>query len=309
MVNQEYTPSSYEFNTDKLIEPIRKASVLRTLGIKISTPMALKDYETEIVTIADDFNIGIAAEPFVGVRSTNQVTSVKKKSSVILGNVSYGFLELQRVNDSVLPFDARAALVATEIAKYEQALTFARTITGLDASDMIPFCLATTGATTVTTLSSATFTLALSGLKSEIAVLVARYGSLKNRPLVLLINNVAYAELMALASAVSDDHDIMKSLLDALVLHGGPGSGWAIVDSLGCAVTVTDDIMEITLETDPVMMLMLVDELHAEVFSSPLGTLSDGVSEKTGLDMDIVERWMPFVHDVLANKLNMNSSP
>lgn len=313
MVNQEYLPDSYQFDTGKLIEPIRLASILRSLGIKISTPMELKDYETEIITISDDIKISISAEPLVGIRSTNKIVTAKKRSSVIQGNVSYGYLELQRVNDSVLPFDDRAMLVAARLAEYEEALSFAKTLTGLDDSDIKPFgngvANAYQGATQVTTLSTASFTLAISGLRKEIAVLAARYGSLKNRPLVLVMNNAAYSELMAVASGLSDDHDVFHYLEETLIKHGGAGSGWAIVKDLGCTITEEDEVMSIAPETDPVLMLMLVDSNFQEVFASPIGALSDGVKQESGLNVDIIERWLPYVHDILANKIIYDASP
>lgn len=298
-----YLPDSYTFDTEMVIEPIRKASVLRTLGIPIKSVLKSTEKQVVIDTITDDPKIGIAPEPFVGVRSTNQITQATKKVPIWSAPLSYPWDELERIDSSILPFNARVGIVGTYLAKYEQAHAFAYSTAGVRDSDSIPFVQ---GGTAVTTLDLASGDDAIAGLREEIAVLTTRYGSLKNRPLILAFNNVAYSIAMKLVSSKTDKTFLQMALED-LLLHGGAGSGFVVIQELGNALTVDDDIVIITDSTTETMALFLVDANHFEIYASAIDVRSKPVNTLEGLKMNIVERWMPFMHDPLAFKYRLDT--
>lgn len=299
----EYLPDSYTFDTEMVIEPIRKASVLRTLGIPIKTVLKSTEKQVVIDTIVDDPKIGIAPEPFVGVRSTNQITQATKKVPIWSAPLSYPWDELERIDSSVLPFNQRVGIVGTYLAQYEQAHAFASTTVGVRDSDSIAFV---EGGTAVTTLTLASGDAAIAGLRSEIGVLTSRYGSLKNRPLILALNNVAYAVAVALVSSKTDK-TFLQMAKEELELQGGPGSGFVVIAELACALTVSDDIVTITNNVNESMALFLVDANHFEIYASAIDTRSKPVNTLEGLNMNIVERWMPFMHDALSFKYILNA--
>ena len=301
-------PESYTFDRDKLLEPIRKASTLRGLGIPINTNAEPKDNTTVIYTVTDDPKIGIAPEPIAGVRSTNTLTSAIKMIPVISAPVSYKYYELQRINDGKLPFDARMEILSKWIADREEAYAFAVSSTGVRDSDGIPFLqggsdVSSGGLNTPFSLVSGDA--ALTALALNIGKLIERYGTLKNRPLILAFNAVAYARAIGLTSSKTDE-TFMKMAQEMLTLHGGAGSGIVLINHLGCAITVDDDVMVITDSTDETMALMLVDSNHFEITTSRLDSLSDGISQVKGLEVNIVERFMPYVHDALSIRYELN---
>ena len=299
----EYLPNSYTFDTAMVIEPIRKASVLRTLGIPIKSVLTSTEKSVVIKTVTDDPKIGIAPEPFVGVRSTNQITEVRKQVPIWSAPLSYPWDELVNIENSILPFNQRVGIVGTYLAQYEQAHAFAASTTGVRDSDSIPFVQ---GGTAVTTLTLASGDAAIAGLREEIGVLVTRYGSLKNRPLILAFNNVSFAIAVKLVSSKTDK-TFLSMAQEELLLQGGAGSGFVIIAELACALTVSDDIVTITNNTNESIALMLVDENHFEIYASDVDQRSKAVNTLEGLNMNIVERWMPYVHDALSFKYILNA--
>lgn len=295
-------PESYTFDREKLIEPIRKASILRSMGIPITTSAKDTEKTTKITTVVDDPKIGIAPEPIAGVRSTNTMTQKMVDIPMISAPVSYGIDELDQINDGKLPFDRRMEILMKWFADREEAHAFAKTTAGVRDSDSIPFIQ---GGTSVSDFDLETGDLALVGLNIQIATLITRYGSLKTRPLILAFNSVAYSRALGLTSSKTD-----KTFLDMaqeqLVMHGGAGSGIVLLTHLGNALTVNDDVMVITDSTDETMALMLIDSNHFEIIASPITPRADPVSPRTGLKVDIVERWLPYVHDALAILYQMN---
>ena len=289
-------PESYTFQRDKLIEPIRKASILRMLGIPINTSAKAHQNTTVITTVSDDPNIAIAPEPIAGVRSTNAVTQVRKEIPVMSAPVSYEYDELLRINDGVLPFDRRMEILGKWIADMEEAYAFALTSTGVRDSDAIPFIQ---GGTAVTDFDLETGDLAVVGLMTNIAKMITRYGSLKTRPLVLAFNAVSYSRALGLVSSKTDKN-FLDIAQEALVFHGGPGSGMVLLPHLSCAITQVDDVITITNSVNEAMALMLIDSNHFEIISSPLDQRSDGVSEIRGLEINVIQRFFPYVHDTLS---------
>lgn len=299
----EVLPETYTFDTNMVIDPIRKASVLRTMGIAIKTVLKSTEKIVTINTISDDPKIGIAPEPFVGVRSTNSIIEELKKVPIWSAPLSYDWDTLQNIDNGILPFNQRVAIVGTHLARFEQAHAFAHVTTGVRDSDSLPFI---ENGSAVTTLTLASGDAAIAGLREEIGVLVGRYGSLKNRPLILAFNNVSYAIAVKLVSSKTDK-TFIQMVQEELLLQGGPGSGWVIIEELACTLTVKDDIVTIVNNVNESMALLLVDDSHFEIYASEIGERSKPVNSLEGLDMNIVERWMPFVHDALAIKFILNA--
>ena len=292
----EVLPESYTFQKEKLIGPIRKASILRGLGIPIHTNMKAHQNTTKITTVSDDPNIAIAPEPVAGIRSTNSVVQVRKEVPVISAPVSYDYDELLRIDDGVLPFDKRMEILGHHIADLEEAFAFALSSTGVRDSDSIPFIQ---GGTAVTDFDLETGDLAMVGLMTNIGKMITRYGDLKNRPLVLGFNAVSYVQALKLVSSKNDTPFL--TLADAaLKEHGGAGSGYRLINRLSCAITQEDDVITITNSANEAMALMLIDGNHFEIESSPLAQRSDGVSEIRGLEINVIERFFPYVHDALS---------
>ena len=294
-------PKSYTFQREKLLEPIRKASTLRMLGIPINTDAMPFENSTEIVTVTDDPKIGVAPEPISGVRSTNQLVSVIKKIPTISAPVSYGPYELQRINNGKLPFDARMEILAKWIADAEEGHAFAASSTGVRDSDAIPFIQ---GGTAVTTFDLVSGDTALTALAATIGRMIDRYGDLSTRPLVLMFNSTSWKRAMGLTSSKSDK-TFMQGAIEMLLANGSPASGVKLVTRLANVMTQSDDVVSFANSTDETMALMLMDSNHFEIISSPIDTLKEE-GEIKGLEVITVERWMPYVHDAESILYQLN---
>lgn len=300
--------TAYTFDTDMLIEPIRKATQIRQLPI-IKTVLNPSDLQVEIETVTDDINVSIDLEPFEVPRSHQALSKAPKTVSLVQGEMTYTYDQLVRINKSKLPMNKRVANMGTKLANVEDAHAWAVSSTGIKDGGGMPFLENGTGVNWdvdayATMIASAT------GMGAHLGTLATSLGNLKQYPLIFAFNDKAFSTMAGIESGVGANDTVLQVFDRMLKLYGAPGSGLLQVPNLGCALTVGDGGKTVvTVEADEAVALMAIDAKFMEIYASPLDVRQNPVTKRDGLAIKVVERWLPVVHNADAILYDIDATP
>ena len=304
----EYLETSYTFDTNMLIEPIRKASQVRQVA-PIKTVLDPSDLQVDIETVADDLNISIDLEAFETPRSIQTLTKAPKTVPVLQGEIAYTWDELVRINKSKLPMNQRVANMGTELANIEDGHVWAVSSTGLKDGGAMPWIENGTAVgwdvdAYATMIASAT------GMGAHLGTMATALGNLKQYKLIFGFNDKAFSTMAGIESGVGANDTVLLVFDRMLKLYGGAGSGLLQIPNLGAALTVGDGGKTVvTVEADECVALMAIDPKFMEVYASPLDTRQDPVTKRKGLAIKVVERWLPVVHNAAAIMYDLDATP
>ena len=305
MASGEYLLDDAKFNVQQLIEPIRKASVIRKVA-PIQTVIDPSDNQVEIDTLTDDFHITMDLEVTQEKRSSQYLTQNSYTVGLIQGLLQYDWDTFQRIQNSKQPVSKRVMDLGTHIADHEDAFALAVSTTGLRDGDAKPLLENGT--------STAFLTDSYANLKSSMATyigtLAGTFGNLKKYPLKFVYNTAFLQEVLGLSNATTDDDGIMY-LDRQLKMYGGMGSEAIHSERVGCAITVAQDEITITNEADPTCAIMVYDRSNYSVYNSVLDPRpgAGGTNKDTGYKNKIIEKWFPFVHRATSILYDINTSP
>ena len=309
-VGNEYLDTSYKFDTGMLVKPIRKASMLRqVLGSAIKTVLDPSDLQVTIETLTDDFNIGVDREPYETTRSTQSLIKDTYNVSVIQGEMSYGYDEIVRINNSKLPYNERVATMGTEIAEAEDAMFWAASTVGLKDGDHQAFIENGTAVSFDVDAYSTSIATA-TGLGAHLGTLGTNLGNLKQYPLIFAYNDKAFSTMAGIESGVGANDTTLQVFDRMLKLYGAPGSGLAHIPNLGCAVTVnSDNSMTVTVEADECVALMALSDKFFTGYFSPLDARLRPPNKVDGQYVKVLERALGRVHNSNAIMYDLDASP
>jgi hypothetical protein len=304
----EYLDTSYKFDSNMLIEPIRKASTVRQV-VPIKTVLSPSDLQIDIESVTDDFKVTVDMEPYETPRSTQELAKNTYSVPVISGEITYTYDELMRINKSKLPMSQRVADLGTEFAKMEDALAWAGSTTGVKDGGALPIIENGT-AVNWDVDAYATMIATATGMGAHLGTMATNLGNLKQYPLIFAFNDKAFSTMAGIESGVGANDTVLQVFDRMLKLYGGPGSGLLHVPNLGAAVTVGDDgSLTVTVEADECVALMAISPKFFEIYASPIEAREDPVSKRRGMAVKTVERWFPYVHEATAIMYDLDATP
>lgn len=302
-MSSAYLEESYTFDVDMLIEPIRKSSVARN-HFMFMTELNPWDLEIDLTDVEDDLNIAVNVEPFDTPTSKNALNRNTYQTAVMHGEVSYPWDELQRINSSKLPMTERVRLVGYQLGQVTDGMLFAASSTGLQDGDHQP--LLENGTSFDFDLDD--YTTARDTVGQAIAAINTNLGNIQQYPLKFFINDKAFETLIQQHNA-NTDNSALTAIRELLTMFGGPGSGIFLTPRLGCALTVSGDVVNITNEADEAAALMSLNPAGFSILDSPLDDRPRPTTKADGFYTKIVQRILARVHKANAIQYDIDATP
>lgn len=280
----------YRIESDEVVKPIYQPSTV-SKAFPIIQDLKPHSKEVRVFTEEDDnqYRYNMETEyalTHVGYTQTDTATPV------ISVNQHYDYDELQRINDSTLPLDARWGVTTNIVRNAQERIAYTGATVALDDIAVTTVDTTGTNSTAATTAFNATTTaLAVSTFEAQQAQLLDGLGKLED-PQAFVVNLDVYKKLRGIVNANTQKSSLFY--LNEIMTKIHPASPGVILSNELTATVARSAPGKYTVTAGTGnTCLFNINSQYYRIHTSEAQIRSDPVSQLDGLHMQLVQRFRP----------------
>ena len=280
----------YRIESSEVVKPIYQPSTV-SMAFPIIQDLKPHSKEVRIFVEEDDNQYRYNMETEYALTHVGYAPS-DKATPVITVNQHYDYDELQRINDSTLPLDARWGVSANIHRNAQERVAYTGATVALD--DIAVSTVDTTGTNSVaatTVFNTTTTALAVSTFEAMVSQLLDGLGKIVD-PLALVVNLDVYKTLRGIVNANTQKSSLFY-LNESMTKINAASPGVILSNELTATVTRAAPGKYTVAAGTGNACLFNINSQYYRIHTSPVQIRSDPVSQLDGLHMQLVQRFRP----------------